>query len=176
MVCKTCGPFDLKRQDSPQCGEIVAIVRGHLVSVAIASGIWETPRSSEEDPLTQPVTGCEVQTETSIAQDDIDPKNNASDFDEDFTTDVDFETSSQARSTLVDALHCPARVENFENSEDSSNSTATPVCEARKPGPLSGSSRAKIKQSFSETTPISFPVGHPTAEFKEAQIGRGGSC
>ena len=86
--------------------------------------------SSEEDPSTQ----RDAQKDISVAQVAIVPKLSQCNFDDESTTDIDFEMSSQARSTLADALHCLTRVEVSECSEVSSSvSIAQPVSGARVP-------------------------------------------
>ena len=72
--------------------------------------------------------------------------------------EVDIEWSSQARSTLADALRCSTRTAEFVCPEDSSDaSTMPPVSEDKGHVPLSSTSGAIIKHCFSETTPLSLP-------------------
>ena len=91
--------------------------------------------------------------------------------DRDSTTDVEAETSSIARSTLANVIYNPASFEKFANSKVSSNVSSAPVTQkTKKLDPLSGTSRAIIKQCFKETTPFFLPVGHPTVAFNEEQM------
>ena len=81
------------------------------------------------------------------------------------------ETASQTRSTLPQALYCLARVSDFlcpRDSSNESNESRTPV--DGRPTPLASTSRAIIKQCFTETNPIVLPPGHPTVVFNRKQI------
>ena len=69
---------------------------------------------------------------------------------------MEFETGSQARSTLAEALYCPAKVTIFTCPGDSSNESSVPIAPVDQgPVPLSGTSRA---------------IASPTVAFNKDQI------
>ena len=69
------------------------------------------------------------------------------------------------------ALFCPAKDISLACPNDSSNESSIPTVPVeRGPVQLSGSSRAIIKQCFSETNPICLDPGHPTVVFSQDQI------
>ena len=75
--------------------------------------------------------------------------------DDDSCFGMETDTGSIARSTLAQALYCPAKTISLACPNDSSNeSSIPPVPVERGPVPLTGSCRAIIKQCFSETNPI----------------------
>ena len=76
-----------------------------------------------------------------------------------------------ARSTIEDALTSPKKLPRGRLGETSSDTSrsSSPVRESGT-GPLTSSSRALIKQHFSEASPVFLPRGHPTVAFNEGQV------
>ena len=76
-----------------------------------------------------------------------------------------------ARSTMEDALTSPKKLSRGRLGETSSDTSrsSSPVRESGT-GPLTSSSRALIKQHFSEASPVFLPRGHPTVAFNERQV------
>ena len=91
--------------------------------------------------------------------------------DDDSHFDMDLETGSQARSTLADALQSPAKTTIIVCPGGSSNESSDFIA-PHEPGPtpLSGTSRAIIKQCFEEVSPIRLDPGHPVVAFNQEQI------
>ena len=91
--------------------------------------------------------------------------------DEDSCFEMETDTGSMARSTLGQALYCPAKVREIscrdESSHDSNVADLPPNTD---PPPLSGTSRAIIKQCFTETNPICLDPGHPVIALNQDQI------
>ena len=71
---------------------------------------------------------------------------------------------------MEDALTSPKKVPRGRLGETSSDTSrsSSPVRESGT-GPLTSSSRALIKQHFSEASPVFLPRGHPTVAFNEGQ-------
>ena len=91
--------------------------------------------------------------------------------DDDSRLDLDFETASQARSTLADALRSPAKTTTIACQGGSSNESSDFIAPVELgPTPLSGTSRAIIKQCFKEVNPICLDPGHPVVAFNQDQI------
>ena len=91
--------------------------------------------------------------------------------DEDSCFEMETDTGSMARSTLGQALYCPAKVREIscrdESSHDSNVADLPPITD---PPPLSGTSRVIIKQCFTETNPICLDPGHPVIALNQDQI------
>ena len=84
---------------------------------------------------------------------------------------METDTGSLARSTLAQALYCPAEVQDIACPNNSSNESVPPEVRAEPgPNPLSATSRAIIKQCFTETNPICLDPGHPVVALNQEQI------
>ena len=91
--------------------------------------------------------------------------------DDDSRHDMDLETVSQARSTLADALHSPAKTTAIVCPGGSSNESSDIIAPVELgPTPLSGTSRAIVKHCFEEVSPICLDPGHPVVAFNQDQI------
>ena len=112
----------------------------------------------QENTPNPSTTDDSPQKETSTNQAVIGPMDYRSYCEEEFRAGVDFETASQARSPLPDALQCPTSIAIFDQSEWLSNvPTVQQASEVTGSYPLSRTTRAIVKQRFSETIRISLP-------------------
>ena len=84
---------------------------------------------------------------------------------------MDFETVSRARSTLGDALRSPAKTTTIACPGGSSKESSDFIAPVELgPTPLSGTSRAIVKQCFDEVNPICLDPGHPVVAYNQDQI------
>ena len=91
--------------------------------------------------------------------------------DDDSRFDMEFETGSQTRSTLADALRSPAKTTTIACPGGSSSESSDFIAPVELgPTPLSGTSRAIVKQCFDEVHPICLDPGHPVVVFNQDQI------
>ena len=99
------------------------------------------------------------------------PMDYRSHTDDDSRLDMDFETLSQARSTLADALRSPAKTTTIACPGGSSNESSKFIAPVELgPTPLSGTSNAIVELCFDEVNPICFDPGHPVVAFNQDQI------
>ena len=99
------------------------------------------------------------------------PMDYRSHTDDDSRFDMDFETASQARSTLADALRSPVETTTIARPDCSSNEFNDHIAPVELgPTPLSGTSRVIVKQCFEEVNPICLDPGHPVVAFNQDQI------
>ena len=125
------------------------------------------------DQVVEPATGS-IQAQTPLrtakpTRTSFEPRNPSSDAEEGPGSGVN--TEIYARSTMEEALTSPKKLPRGHLGDMSSDTSrsSSPVRESGT-GPLTSSSRALIKQHFSEASPVFLPRGHPTVAFNEGQV------
>ena len=140
------------------------------VTIADTVTVQHTMGDQVDEPATSSIQVQTPRKTVRPTRTSLEPRNSSSsDAGEEPGSGVNSEV--YARSTMEDALTSPKkhpRGRLGETSSDTSRSSS-PVRESGT-GPLTSSSRALIKQHFSEASPVFLPRGHPTVAFDEGQV------